>query len=179
MDVTSVWSVFITLSSKANETHSSRLASFNSFFSMLISEMFSSFSNPRRLSMTESNCSTFLALSATEKIRVMDSSCPFEIMDGRTVHSKKWVGLTWACAMRFTKVDFPDFTGPTTNIRKDPPSNSETRLFSFWVDLQTASKSFIPLTDSRVDINSLDLLFSIFKNILSSDEDIDSPINEI
>ena len=45
--------------------------------------------------------------------------------------------------------------------------------------VETASKSFIPLTDSRVDINSLDLLFSIFKNILSSDEDIVSTLSSI
>ena len=34
--------------------------------------MFSSFSNPRRLSMTESNCSNLLTLSAVEKMEVMD-----------------------------------------------------------------------------------------------------------
>ena len=45
--------------------------------------------------------------------------------------------------------------------------------------VETASKSFIPLTDSRVDISSLDLLFSIFKNILSSDEDIVSTLSSI
>ena len=45
--------------------------------------------------------------------------------------------------------------------------------------VETASKSFISLTDSRVDISSLDLLFSIFKNILSSDEDIVSTLSSI
>ena len=135
IDVTNVWSALITLSSKASETQASKLISFSSFFSMPISGMFSSFSNPRRLSMTESNCSTFLTLSAVEKMEVMDSSCPFDMIEGRTVHSRKWVGLTWACAIRLTKVDFPDFTGPTTNIRKEPPSNSEARFVSFWIDL--------------------------------------------
>ena len=66
----------------------------NWLFLMLWSE--ASFSMPRRVSMMASICSTRLVGSSLVNTVIRHSSparrC--EMMEGRTVHSRKWVGLT-------------------------------------------------------------------------------------